>query len=117
MTAQMKTLSVPILPDAVGDVLYVHNLTDPTPGVVPQYPNATQGDVVELKVRTSTGNTWQGRHVLTAGDVGTPITFLIKKEIFEKGLVAGATADLQYTVTSASSTPVQSPGLKVRLER
>ncbi|MGF6282639.1 hypothetical protein ABH912_003171 [Pseudomonas sp. BT76 TE3572] len=117
MTAQLKTLPAPVLPDAVGNILYVHNLPDPTPGKVEPYPNAKAGDVVKLTVSTSTGNNWQEQHTLTAGEVGKPIKFLIKKEAFEKGLVPGATAELHYTVTSASSNPVQSPVLKVRLER
>lgn len=117
MTAQLKTLPAPALPNAVGDVLYVHNLPDPTPGVVGPYPNAEPGDVVELTVRTSTSNTWQGKHVLAAGDVEKPINFSIKKETFEKGLVPGATADLHYKVFSESGNSAQSPVLTVRLER
>ena len=82
MTAQMKTLPAPMLPDAVDDVLNVHNLPDPTPGVVPPNQNAAIGDEVEFMVRTSTGNTWQEMRLLTAADVGKPITFSIKKETF-----------------------------------
>jgi hypothetical protein len=117
MTAQLKTLDKPSLPNAVGDVLYVHNLPDPTPGVVPSYGNATQGDVVKFRVVTSTGNTWQESYVLIAGDVGKPITFQIKKETFEKNLTSGATADVHYTLTRGTGRPVQSPVLQVRLER
>ncbi|KDD67969.1 hypothetical protein V466_16350 [Pseudomonas mandelii PD30] len=117
MTAQLKTLPAPVLPDAVGNILYVHNLPDPTPGKVEPYPNAKAGDVVKLTVSTSTGNNWQEQHTLTAGEVGKPINFSIKKETFEKGLVPGATADLHYKVSSASGNPVQSLPLTVHLER
>ncbi|EUB71395.1 hypothetical protein PMI27_004962 [Pseudomonas sp. GM41(2012)] len=116
MTAQMKTLPAPMLPDAVGDVLYVHNLPDPTPGEVPPNQNAATGDKVEFKVKTSTDNTWQGQLVLTAGDTGQPIVFKIPKHVFEKNLKPGATADLHYVVTRIGQTPEQSAALKVQLE-
>lgn len=117
MTAQLNTLAAPSLPNAVGDVLYVHNLPDRTPGVVPAYENATPGDAVEFTVVTSTGNTWTDIHMLTTEDLGTPITFHIEKETFEKNLKAGATADLYYKVTRGTGSPGQSPVLRVRLEQ
>ncbi len=117
MTAQLNTLVAPSLPNAVDGVLYVHNLPDLTPGVVPAYENATPGDAVELKVVTSTGNTWEGIHMLTTEDVGNPITFKIEKDTFEKNLAAGATADMSYKVTRGTGSPGQSPVLRVRLEQ
>lgn len=116
MTAQQQVLLPPVLPDAFNDVLYVHNLTDPVRGVVPPHANATVGDRVELTVKTSTNNQWHGSFVLTASSLGKPVVFDILKETFAKGLIAGASATLYYTVTNAFSPPVVSPVLTVRLE-
>lgn len=116
MTAQQKALVAPVLKEAVEGVLYVHNLIDPAHGVVWPYPYAAAGDNVEFTVQTSTGNTWQGQLVLTAGDAGKPIVFKIPKHVFEKNLKPGATADLHYVVIRIGQTSEQSVVLKVQIE-
>ncbi|RON40421.1 hypothetical protein [Pseudomonas brassicacearum] len=116
MTAQQKALEAPVLKEAIEGVLYVHNLIDPAHGVVWPYVNASVGDKVEFTVRTSTDNTWQGQHILTAGDAGKPIEFKILKHVFEKNLKPGASADLHYVVTRIGQVSEHSAELRVQLE-
>ncbi|RON25903.1 MULTISPECIES: hypothetical protein [Pseudomonas] len=116
MTAQQQVLPPPVLPDASNGVLYVDNLKDPVRGDVPPYANATVGDRVELTVKTSTNNQWRGSFVLTESSLEKPVIFGILKETFAKGLIAGASATLYYTITHAFSNPIVSPPLTVYLK-
>ena len=115
MTAQVKALTAPDLKEAVNRVLHVSQLKGDAHGVVPPYHQAADGDLITLHVKTSTGNTWEGSHVLTAAEVGKPVIFAIPKDIFENKLVPGARAELYYTITKNGNAE-SSPLLTVQLE-
>ena len=117
MTAQQKVLSSPELKEAVKGVLYVHNLVGPAHGIVPPYADMKVGQKVEFTVQTSYGDNWRESILVTAAMVGLPITFAIPKDVFEKNLVPGATAKLNYSVTEASGNPTLSPDLVVKVEK
>ncbi len=117
MTAQQKVLSAPTLKEAVNQVLKVSDLKDDAHGVVSPYANMAVGQKIELKVQTSYGNQWSAAHVVTAAEAGKPITFAIPKHIFEKNLVAGATAKLNYSVAEQSGSVAHSPDLVVKVEK
>ena len=117
MTAQVKALEAPVLEEAVNGVLHVGKLKGDAHSVVPPFSQAAVGDVINMHVRTSTGNEWQEIRVLTAAEVGRPVIFAIPKDVFEKKLVPGARAELHYTVTSNNGNAVLSPLLTVQLER
>jgi len=116
MTAQVKTLVAPELEEAKNGVLKVSELKEAAHGVVPPYQQAAAGDRITLHVETSTGNKWEGSHVLTAAEVGKQVSFAIPKSVFEKHLVPGANAKLHYTITQNGNS-LMSPSLTVQLER
>ncbi|MBH3407206.1 hypothetical protein I5P86_19320 [Pseudomonas glycinae] len=117
MTAQVKALEAPTLKEAENGVLFLGKLKGDAHGGVPPYQQAAAGDVIIMKVETSTGNEWEGRHVLSAAEVGEPVIFAIPKHVFEKKLVPGAEAELHYTVTRNNGNAESSPLLTVQLER
>lgn len=117
MTAQVKTLVALILKEAENGVLFLSKLKGDAHGDVPPYQQAVAGDVITMKVETSTGNKWEARHTLTAAEVGKSVIFAIPKDVFEKKLVPGARAELHYTVTINNGNASSSPLLKVQLER
>ncbi|MBU6958099.1 hypothetical protein KRR23_10165 [Pseudomonas sp. CVAP len=118
MTAQQKVLlAPPALKEAQEGVLYVHNLIDPAHGLVPSYANMVAGQTVKFTVQPSYGNHWSAVHVVTAAEVGKTITVAIPKHVFEKNLVAGATAKLHYSVVEQSGNEAQSPDLVIKVEK
>ena len=116
MTAQVKTLAAPTLKETENGVLFLSKLKGDAHGDVPPYQQAAAGDRITLHVKTSTGNKWEGSHVLTAPEVGKPTIFSIPKSVFEKQLVPRASADLHYNITPIGGAPQQSPTLRVQLE-
>jgi hypothetical protein len=84
---------------------------------VPVYSEARAGDVIRLNVVTSTGNNFQGQHVLNSSEVGHPVLIQIPKDVFSKGLVQGATADVSYTVSQSGTPSRTSLVLKLHLEK
>jgi hypothetical protein len=116
MTAQMKALVAPLLREAEDGKLYVGKLTGAAHGEVPPPPHASVGDRITFDVVTTSGNTWQDHHVLTAPELGKPIIFLIPKDVFEKKLTPKATADLHYIVAHLNKPPEKSPTLHLKLE-
>lgn len=114
MTAQQSVIAAPVLTEAVGGVLFISKLSDPTFAEVPSYANAQPGDVIELTTNTSTGNQWQGQIVLTSPSF--PLRFAIPKGTFAQNVVSGATANLYYKITSPSGNSVNSPVLTVQLQ-
>lgn len=117
MTAQAKAFAAPSLREAEDGKLYVGELTGAAHGEVPLYLHASVGDGITFHVVTTSGNTWNDHHVLTAPEVGKPIIFLIPKDVFEKKLILEATADLHYIVTRFNQVPEKSPSLRIKLER
>ncbi|WP_095139474.1 hypothetical protein [Pseudomonas sp. Irchel s3a10] len=117
MATQVNALAAPLLKEAEDGKLYVGKLTGAAHGEVPPYPPASVGDRITFHVVTTSGNTWQDHHVLTAPELGMPITFLIPKDVFEKKLTPEATADLHYIVTRLNQAPEPSPPLRIKLER
>lgn len=115
MTAQANALAKPVLKEAKDDVLFVGKLEGVAHGLV-TYENSGVGDVVALHVKTSTGNSFKDEIRLTAITVGKPLVFAIPKDVFEKKLVPGATADLDYVVTRVAQVPEHSETLQVHLE-
>lgn len=117
MTAHAKALAAPSLREAEDGKLYVGKLTGAAHGEVPHYLHASVGDQITFHVVTTSGNTWEGHHMVTAPEVGKPITFLIPKDVFEKNLTPEATADLHYSITIRDQPPALSPLLTIKLER
>ncbi|WP_426235567.1 hypothetical protein [Pseudomonas sp. TWP3-2] len=117
MTAQQSGVAPVVLSEAVGGVLYMETLSDPTSARVPSYQNVQVGDKIKLSVNTSTGNAWSYEVTLTPATVGNPIEFGVPKGTFEQNLVSGATADLHYKITNPVGNPVTSPVLRVQLQR
>lgn len=97
----MKTssqLDKPYFPHATTEgVVDVSKLPDPAKAVVPEYENRREGDSVEFHVTTSTGNGWTDTMILGPDPI-FPLAFAIPKSTFEKGLTAGATAQMHYVV-------------------
>ena len=117
MNTKVNVLLAPIIEEAVGDRLSVGKLEYVATGVVPVYSEARAGDVIRLNVVTSTGNNFDAQHVLTGSEVGLPIVMLIPKDVFSKGLVQGATADVSYTVSQSGTASRTSLVLKLHLEK
>ena len=117
MTAQVKALATPVLKEAVNGVLHVGKLEGSAHAVVPPPPGLAVGDLVSLRVATSMGNDFQERIVVTAAEIGKPLTIAIPKHVFEKNLVSDASAKIDYSVTKMSQPPETSPTLTVKLER
>lgn len=117
MNTKVNVLLAPIIEEAVGDRLSVGKLEYVATGVVPVYSEARAGDVIRLNVVTSTGNNFHSQHVLTGSEVGEPILIQIPKDVFLKGLVQGATADISYTVSQLGTAPRTSLVLKLHLEK
>ena len=116
MTAQVKALAAPDLKEAKKGVLKVSELKEVAHGVVPPYHRASQGDMIIMQVKTSTGNEWEARHALTEAEVEKPVIFDIPRDVFEIRIVPGATAELRYTVIRMSAAPETSPPLTLKLE-
>ncbi|MDT8907390.1 hypothetical protein SAMN03159507_01676 [Pseudomonas sp. NFACC32-1] len=114
----MKTsrqLEKPYFSHATEGVVDVPKLPDPAKAEVRQYENHRAGDEVRFTVTTSTGNTWTDSVALTA-DQRFPLGFAIPKSTFEKGLTAGATAKMQYTVINYNTgNPTRSEILELSL--
>nr|WP_315446837.1 hypothetical protein [uncultured Pseudomonas sp.] len=117
MTAQVKALAAPQLKEAENGVLHVHKLEGHATVLVDTYTNQTVGDIVKIQITTSTGNSFGEQKVVTAAQVGKPLTFAIPKDVFEKNLVQDATAKLHYVVTAVAHQPAESAPLTVHLER
>ncbi|UZE18844.1 hypothetical protein LOY70_04405 [Pseudomonas sp. B21-054] len=103
----MKTsiqLAKPYFSHATEGVVDVPKLPDPAKAEVRQYQPQYPGDMVEFHVTTSTGNTWTDTVTVTA-DKPFPLGFAIPKSTFEKGLTAGATAQMYYTIFSEGGNP------------
>lgn len=103
----MKTsnqLVKPYFVHAVGGVVEVPKLPDPAKAEVRQYEPQQPHDMVEFHVTTSTGNTWSDR-VTVIADQPFPLGFAIPKSTFEKGLTAGATAQMYYIVYAGGVNP------------
>jgi hypothetical protein len=108
MTAQQKTLSAPLLKEAIEHVLHIDQLTGPAHGQVMVLSGVvTGGDKVEFTVQTSTGNTWSESSQVVS--VPSIMEFAIPKDTFAK--------KLRYSVTNASGNPAHSPDLLVKLEK
>jgi hypothetical protein len=117
MTAQVKTLAAPTLKEAVKGVLHIGKLQGNAHGHVPPNPNFAIGDTITFVVETSTGNTNEQLHALTAAELGRPVVISIPKDVFEKNLKPGATAELFYTWAGHDQTSETSPHLKLKLEK
>lgn len=74
----------------------VSALPDPATAEVPEYADSEPSDVIDFQVETSTGNAWEEKIQLSSQTF--PLKFKIPKEIFQKGLQPGATANLYYSV-------------------
>jgi hypothetical protein len=117
MNTKVNVLLAPKIKEAVGDKLSVGKLENVASGVVPVYSEARAGDVITFDVVTSTGNDFQSQHVLNSSEVGHPVLIQIPKDVFSKGLVQGATADISYTVSQSGTAPRTSLVLKLHLEK
>lgn len=118
MTAQQKVLAALRLKEATPEgVLKLSGFTGPAHGEIAPYANMTAGDEIESTVLTSTGNSEIYKTIVTHAMVGRSTIVQIRREVFEKNLVPGATAKLRYSVTSASGNTAHSPDLVVKLEK
>ncbi|MCF4994172.1 hypothetical protein GIW70_11535 [Pseudomonas syringae] len=114
MSATQTILPAPILQEALDNVLHVGQLEGPAHAQVMVMPSAVTGATVDLSVKTSTGNEWQGSTVVV--QVPGTLNFKVPKDVFEKGLTPGASAKLRYTLTNPGNSPVVSQELKIQLQ-
>lgn len=117
MTAQVKALAAPALPEAVNGVLHVGKLKEHATAVIQPYVNSAAGDKVTLHVKTGTGSSFEDTTILTAGGGGLDVLFYIPKSFFESEPLPTGTANLHYVVIRVAGTPDTSKDLEVKLER
>jgi hypothetical protein len=116
MTKQEKNpVAAPVVKEALGGVLNVSSLVGGATAQIHATPPVFSKDSeVELITTTSTGNSWNVSVKLT--NVPFILNVLVPKEVFEKNLVPGATATLQYTIKTNGSS-VASERLELTLEK
>ncbi|HJR29687.1 MAG TPA: hypothetical protein VJ889_13335 [Pseudomonas sp.] len=117
MTAQQKVLPALRLQEAIQGVLELSKFKGPAHGEIASYANMAEGDEIKVWVQTSTGNSETYLTVVTQAMVGHPTVLKIRREVFEKNLVPGATAKLGYKVIPVAGNPASSPDLVVKVEQ
>ncbi len=108
----------PALPAPIfeyGQPVEVSKLPDPVVAKVPEYTQWGPHDTVRLEATTSAGNAWSDVIQLSPG-TQFPLSFAIPKSLFEKGLVADATATLAYVVWAGGVNPSHSQLLTLSLK-
>ncbi|WP_460154303.1 hypothetical protein [Pseudomonas sp. S3_G06] len=112
----IQTLPPPVLKEALGGVLYVHNLIDPAHGLVPVPEAAAQGDIVTLTVSNSNdAEQWSNSVPLPSPPLRPQLEFNIPKAVFEKMLSAETDATLKYSIERSGNALVSEP-LKIELK-
>lgn len=109
MNAQAKALTPPIIREAEHNQLKLSALSkEATAQIFLSQPGSAVGDMLNLVTKMG-----KETHEVSAQIQKVPqiLELKIPKAFFEKNLISSATANIYYTITHPTNTPVHSPEL------